>query len=221
MRKNGKKSVPQSFLKKGVLWLLLCAGCFRVGWGEVVDRILAVVEDDIVTLTDVRIADAFELVDVEEGLSGPEREKAVLREIVDRKLVIRFTGDGITLEEDQLEASLQDLIQRMEPRKAEENLLRFGLDWDDLKSYLEEKLLFERIVAQKFERGIMVSLEEMETHYEKRVVPETRRKGLEPEPMMEILDELETSLRREKIKSRLREWIDNLEQKADVRWLIE
>ncbi len=191
-----------------------------LGWGEIVDRIVAIVNDEVITLTDVNIILKFGLF---EDLDGSQEEGArekILERLINQKLVIQLASERVTVAEEELEAFLSDIVQKTDPALAEEALLQFGLDWDDLKSYVREKLLFQKIVAQRFSRGVIVSIEEIESYYEQVYVPSQREKNIDPQPMIELLDQLEGELQREKVEAQVQEWIENLKREANIQIII-
>jgi peptidyl-prolyl cis-trans isomerase SurA len=203
-----------------ILFFFLCIFILEVGWGEVVDRIVAVVNDEIITLTDVNIIQKFGLFeDLDESQEG-DIQAQILNRAINQKLVIQLASERLVVDEEELEASLSDIIQNTDPDFAGNALLQFGLDWDDLKSYLREKLLFQKIISQRFNRGVIVSIEEIESYYEQVYVPSQREKNLSPQPMIEVLDRLEGELQREKVEDQVQEWIENLKREADIQIII-
>ena len=194
------------------LWMLIPG----YGQGEVVDRIVAVVNDEIITLTDVNIIQKFGLFEGLEESQDADKQTQILNQLINQKLVIQLASERIMVDKEELEASLSDFIQKTDPDFAGTALLQFGLDWDDLKSYLHEKLLFQKIVSQRFNRGVIVSIEEIERYYEQVYVPSQRGKKLSPQPMIEVLDQIEGELQREKVEDQVQEWIDNLKREANI-----
>ena len=188
------------------LWMLIPG----YGQREVVDRIVAVVNDEIITLTDVNIIQKFGL------FEDLDKQTQILSRLINQKLVIQLASERIMIDKKELEASLSDFVQKTDPDLAGTALLQFGLDWDDLKSYFREKLLFQKIVSQRFNRGVIVSIEEIERYYEQVYVPSQRGKKLSPQPMIEVLDQIEGELQREKIEDQVQEWIDNLKREANI-----
>ena len=184
--------------------------------GEVIDRIMAIVNDQVITLTDVNIIQKFGLFeDVEETGEG-DIQRRIINRLIDQKLVIQLASESLVVSEEELEALLSDLIQKTDPDLAEESLLQFGLDWDDLKSYLREKLLFQKIISQRFSRGVIVSIEEIEKYYEQVYVPSQRERDMNPQPMIEVLDQIEAALTREKVEGQVQGWIENLKRDAKI-----
>jgi peptidyl-prolyl cis-trans isomerase SurA len=194
------------------LWMLIPG----YGQGEVVDRIVAVVNDEVITLTDVNIIQKFGLFEDLEESQDADKQTQILSRLINQKLVIQLASERFMVDKEELEASLSDFIQKTDPDFAGTALLQFGLDWDDLKSYLREKLLFQKIVSQRFKRGVIVSIEEIERYYEQVYVPSQRGKKLSPQPMIEVLDQIEGELQREKVEDQVQGWIDNLKREANI-----
>jgi peptidyl-prolyl cis-trans isomerase SurA len=186
------------------------------GQGEVVDRIVAVVNDEVITLTDVQIIQRFRLYEDLEELPDVDRQTQILHRLIDQKLVVQLASERIIVDEQELEAFLSDIVQRTDPELAGKTLLQFGLDWDDLKSYIREKLLFQKIISQRFSRSVIVSIEEIEEYYEQVYVPTQRSKELTPQPMIEVLDRIEEELQRLKVENQVQEWIAKLKREADI-----
>lgn len=203
-----------------ILFFFLCIFILEVGWSEVVDRIVAVVNDEIITLTDVNIIQKFGLFeDLDESQEG-DIQAQILSRLINQKLVIQLAGERLTVAKEELEEFLSDIVQKTDPDLAGTALLQFGLDWDDLKSYLREKLLFQKIISKRFNRGVIVSIDEIERYYEQVYVPSQRERSLTPQPMIEVLDRLEGELQREKVEDQVQEWIENLKREADIQIII-
>jgi peptidyl-prolyl cis-trans isomerase SurA len=186
------------------------------GWQEVVDRIVAVVNDEVITLTDINLVETFGLYESPKDEQEADVQRHILDQLINQKLVIQLTSEDVMLEEEKIESALSQIIQRMEPGEAEKALLRFGLDWDDLKSYLREKLLYQKIISNRFDQGIFVRLEEIEVYYEQIYIPSQRARGLEPQPLTEMLDQIEREIKREKKETQVREWVNNLKREANI-----
>ena len=195
-----------------LLWLLIPG----YGRGEVVDRIVAIVNDEVITLTDVNIIQKFGLFEDLEKSPEEDMQTRILSRLINQKLVIQLASERIIIDEEELEAFLSDIVQKTDPDLAEKALLQFGLDWDDLKSYLREKLLFQKIISQRFNRGVIVSIEEIERYYEQVYVPSQREKNINPQPMIEVLNQIEGELQREKVEDQVQEWIKNLKREANI-----
>jgi peptidyl-prolyl cis-trans isomerase SurA len=197
--------------------LISLTSVLPVSWGEeVIDRILAVVNDEVITLTDVNIVERFVLFDVPYETQDENLQKLILDQLINQKLVIQMTSERVEVSEEELESVLSDIVQKTDPDLAGRALLQFGLDWDDLKSYLREKLLYRKIISLRFDQGVIVSIEEIERYYEQVYIPSQREKNLDPQPMIDVLDQIESALKRQKVEGQIQEWISNLKREANI-----
>jgi len=200
---------------KAALLILMFSLSSLIGRAETVDRIMAVVNDEVITQTDVMVVESFGLYEKDEEQEGDVRS-FILEKLVDQKLIIQLTGEEISLDEEELESVIEDHKTALGGEEFLERLSRFGLKRGDLREYVREKLIYERIITAKFSKSVPVSLEEIETYYTTKHVPVQKEKGIEPQPMMEILDVIESAIKREKTKMQVIEWVGNLRRKADI-----
>ncbi|GAH11736.1 unnamed protein product, partial [marine sediment metagenome] len=82
------------------------------------------------------------------------------------------------------------------------------------------KLLFHRIIFQKFSRSAFISLKEIEAYYNLTYVPSQKAKGLVPRSMLEIVGDIEAGLRQNKIERQVKEWLGILKKEADIQIMI-
>lgn len=183
---------------------------------EVIDRIAAVVNDYVITLSDVKIAASFDLFD-EEILSQEKDSLVILDWLINQKLVIGLTQKSSPIEPEAIEAAYQSLLFKLGNEAVKTKLDLFGLQKKDLQVYLFEKILFQSIIEDRFGMAVRVSLREIEDYYrEKFVLTHTDPKNNEPTPLMEVLEEIESAIKKEKIKILVEEWLKNLRREADI-----
>ena len=107
--------------KRGLIAVLclLCAGICAEGQ-ELVDRILVLVNDEVITLTDVKVAEAFGYFLDDEGQSL-ERDR-ILEQIINQRLLMQLMGESVVIQEEEVEVSLQILIDRLGRGRIEEEM---------------------------------------------------------------------------------------------------
>jgi hypothetical protein len=195
-----------------LFWCVLVRGfCYQ----DTIDRIVAVVDDRVITLTDIRIMEAFALYDeIEQG--AEEKASLILDRLIDQKLVLQLSPENIAVSQSELDEYRKILTARLGEEQVEKALDAFGLQWADLRPYLREKILYQKIISQRFGQTAVVSLEEIEEYYQRRYLPSQTEKGREPQPMMEMLVEIESIIRENKIERRVQDWLKNLRRQADI-----
>lgn len=186
------------------------------GQDVTVDRILALVNGQVITLTDVRVAQAFGLYEKSRGANPDDSIEKVLQKLIDQKLVIQVTRDDTAVKREEMESFLDNISTEMGNERFREELDKFGMEKNDLGPYVYDRILFNRILSSRFGRAVLVTLEEIQDYYETRYVPGQLDKGLEPKSMLDIFDDIETVLRREKSEEQVEEWLKNLREKSDI-----
>jgi hypothetical protein len=178
------------------------------------------VNDQVITLTDIRIVDAFALYE-ESVQEAEDKASVILDRLIDQKLVIQLSPENVIVSQVELDEYQKMLTDRVGERQTDKVLEKFGLQWVDLWSYFREKILFEKIIFQRFGQTAVVSLEEIEEYYQSRYLPSQAEKGLEPQPMMEILVEIESIIRENKIGRRIQDWLKTLRRQADIQIKVD
>ena len=201
---------------------LMSSGFFSFsGSQEVIDRVAAVVNDYVITLSDVKIVTSFYLFDEEENESPEKDFLEILNLLINHKLVIGLTQESIPVEPEAVEAAYQFLLNKLGYEDVKTRLDLFGLKKEDLEAYLLEKILFQRIIENRFGLAVRVSLNEIEKFYGEKFVPSQKTKNMEPLPMIEVLEEIESAIKKDKISTLVGEWLNNLRREADIQILIK
>lgn len=206
-------------MKRAAILFLLSAfigSTFIFSGSQMVDRIVAVINEEVITLTDVRIAEAFGLYAEEIGEEEEDPRSLILQKLIDQKVVIQLSGEEVLIDAEKLDENLMRITQRLGADEVERRLTHFGLDWENLKDFLREKMAYQTIISERFSKVNPVSLKEIEEYYQRSYVPAQKEKGVEPKPMMEILDEIESGIKQEKIEAQIQDWIMNLRDKSDI-----
>jgi len=183
---------------------------------KIVDGIVAVVNDDIITLTDLRIVRSFDLLGREMDRGVGYDYNDVLESMIKQKLAVQMTGETDTLGADELDIALHRELDKLNKELLKMELERFDLKIDDLKEYLIEKILYQSVISRRFSREIFVNLKELEVYYEERYLPEQKEKNQKPQPMIKILSEIESMVKKEKAEQQIEEWLKYLIDKADI-----
>lgn len=186
-------------------------------FSQVVDCIVAEVNSQIITLTDIRILQAFAIGEGGGGDHSPASLRQILEAAINQKAAIGLLRENVAVTDEEIDSQLKDVLARMTPEDKQRKLNEFGLEEKDLRPYLEEKLLFQKIIVIRFSQSINVSLNEIETYYNKVYLPSEKALGREPKPMIQVLDELESSIKKEKIADQIDSWIISLRDQAEIK----
>lgn len=188
----------------------------QVSQKEVVDRIAALVNEEVITLTDVRIVKAFSLFSSEEESGVDIDIDYVLKKLIDQYLVIQLTRGGNSLQNGTVDEFIDQIILEIGVEEFRKRLEQFGMARSDLVPYASKWIEYQRIIADRFKTSASINLKEIEDYYERIYIPTQEEKGLEAKPLLEILDEIEAVIKQEKNEMQVEEWLENLRQRADI-----
>ena len=77
--------------------------------------------------------------------------------------------------------------------------------------------MYEKIIDLRFGQSVDVNLQEIETYYNDVYVPAQRAQGKEPEPMVQVLNNIEARIRKDKTEQQVSSWVRSLRGQADIR----
>ncbi|MGH7230429.1 MAG: peptidylprolyl isomerase [Nitrospiraceae bacterium] len=155
-----------------MLWT--CAVLSLLGWplsplpdgiARVADRIVAVVNNELITLSELKSEIAAEEKRIQEQYKGAERQRRLqqvgymgLTRMIERKLQIQVAkSKGVEISDAEVDRAMREL-QRQGEKVDETNL-------NDKKS-IKEQLMLLRVVEREVRSGVMVSEPDMRRYYE-------------------------------------------------------
>ncbi len=166
----------------------LCCGLLAVGGGEVfassaaqatlVDRIVAVVNDDIITLQDLEAEMRPFLKDLQARRLPPDAERQAIaglrREILDNLIHARLTQQEIQrhkISVSEAEVDRQILQLRESRSLSEEELKRQlgeeGLTWEEYRRQVRQQIERSRLLTREVRSKVVITRREIEEYYEK------------------------------------------------------
>ncbi len=210
---------PVSFSSRRAVCFLLGFYCLTLAvfsFQEKIDYIVAVVNEKVITFTDLRVAEAFGLYEDEIKEQAENPFPLILEKLIDQKLVIQLASENIFVQKGELDSDLRNIEERIGLAKLQIKLEEFGMEQDDLRDYIREKILYQKIISQKFSQVRIVSLREIETYYRETYVPSQEKKGAEAKPMMDVLGEIELRISQDRIREQVEDWLKNLRKQAEI-----
>ena len=144
---------------------------------EMVDRIVAVVNGDIIVLSELRqisrnyldrMSDQFKIAGGDEQLR--EAERRILDQLIDEKLVNQEADRlAITFSEREVDMAVKDMQNRNKLNDAQfaAALAEEGLTMPKYREQLKSQMKKVRVIDQEIKSRIQVSKEEVDAYYEK------------------------------------------------------
>jgi peptidyl-prolyl cis-trans isomerase SurA len=176
MKKGG--SIVKSY--KGIVCILLglILLCAPVR-AEVIDKIIAVVNDDIITLYEFNAAFEPYRKNIENTYKGDDKEavikqtkEAFLQRLIDNILIeqeAKKSGAGIIVKDEEIMEVLQDMSnkQKMSMQDFLKSLAKEGNSIESVKKEIRGQMMRARLLRREVKSKILVSDEEIGEYYNK------------------------------------------------------
>jgi peptidyl-prolyl cis-trans isomerase SurA len=161
--------------------LIICSVmllCVPVG-AEVVDKIIAVVNDEVITLAEFNTAFDPYLKNIEDNYTGKDKEalinqskEAFLKRLVDNLLIeqeAKKMGKAIVIKDEEVMDVVRDMIAKRKSNMEEfkKNLAREGTSLESLKKDIRSQMMRMRLLRWEIKSKVMVSDEEIGEYYNK------------------------------------------------------
>lgn len=191
-----------------------------VAAGEIlVDRIVAVVDEDPIYLSDIRRVLALGRVAVADGESDRGLERRVLDGLIDQRLrfheVERY--DFGALETAEIDRQLAE-VRRHHPDAAAfaAYLAGLGLTEAGLRQLLERQLRVLAYIEQRLGPRVFVDPEDVRAYYDGELRRKAAREGLGLPPFGEIRDQIRDLLREIRLNREIDAWTEELRREAEI-----
>mgnify|MGYP000850236443 FL=1 len=200
-----------------LIWLALALLFSQLSEAQVLVNCLVAVADDVpISLYDLKVVILFGLEPEPFQRELPLKKEDVVNIYIDELLVLNLARGQINISQEEIDQEIGQTRARLGSQLFEEECQSLGIEADHLIPYIENKLLFEKIVKARLSQRVPVSLQELEDYYNHTYVPETKAKGQPVPEMVNVLTEIEDKLQAIKARGQLSQWLQGLRQKARI-----
>ena len=191
--------------------------CFMQA-GEIVEKVAAVVNDEVITFSEV-IA-AFNLQQGEVSVPGKGDLDPILDQLINREIayqeIRRFEQIDVT--EEEINQAVEE-FKRTYPHA--ENLERIlevnGISEDELVTMLVKRIAIEKFLNGRFLPYIQVTPEEIETFYQEEFIARLQDRGeANIPPLEEVSASIEGLVRERMFNESVEAWMGGLKEKAAI-----
>ena len=194
---------------------------------QTVDQILTLVNDEIITRTDLLWSIAIDSkAPSPAGPVGSDLLRQKLDVMIDERLIAQEASRVPTTEitQDEIEKKRTELIRGF-PSEASfrERAGSVGLTPPKIDDLIRQRILIDRFVDFRFRSFVLVTEQEIKRYYDEILVPQIRAAGQVAPPLEEpkVREGISANLKQEKINAEIDKWLTSARQRADVVQLAE
>jgi parvulin-like peptidyl-prolyl isomerase len=186
----------------------------------VVDRIVARIENDVITLSDVRELAAFQRL----ASRAPAPEPELLRQLIDQWIVrndaaaARFPRPS----QQEVESEFETLRKRVgTPQAFAARLEELGLTEKDVRRLIENQIYLDLFLDRKFRAMSRIQPEDVERYYREVLVPQLQRQKQTVPELDDVRDSITEVLLLQEINRRTDQWIQQTRKRLDIEMVAE
>ncbi len=186
-----------------------------------IDKIAAVVNTDIITVSDIDKS-LFFFSPFESGRTNEDDLYLnELNNLINYKIIFLEYRDQFVLTEEDFENVQRSIIEEYGSLDEMGKILdKFDMDMKDFRLFLEEKVLYEKVIEDKFKLGVIIDFSEIEQFYNNTYLPSRKDLGIEPKSMIEMTPVIESYLRNKKVRKELSQWINGIKSSYYIKNIL-
>ena len=186
---------------------------------ELVDRVVAIVDDDPILLSELERAIRLGLVAPEENETPASLERRVLDQMIEDRMrrheVDRYGPRPVDLE--VLEAQVAQIEERLGgSSQLDRELDALGMSRGALREMIARQLQVATFVRDRLRPRVFVDLDDIRAYYDGELVPELERLGGEVEPLSAVQEQIRFVLTERRLNEEVSRWTDELRRNANV-----
>jgi len=176
--------------------------------GEVLDRIVAVIDDKfIITLSDLRKERA-----IQSALgSNSGSDEALAEALIERHLVEEQIAQFL-----EIEVSEDVVAERLRSIGTPP-----GVSSQEIREAVVGALRRRQFMIERFQQFIRVSDDELQKYYEEVYAPEVRRRGERLPPLAEVVEAIRENKVAEKMNEEVDSWLKELRRRSRVEKILQ
>jgi peptidyl-prolyl cis-trans isomerase SurA len=197
------------------------------GQGVVLDRLVAVVNGDMILESDVDEERRFEEIQPYRTARAFTRQRAIDR-LIDRALILQQAAleaqDKVS--DQELDAQLVTLRNDIPACKqyhcdTDEGWQKFiadhGFTVEEFRERWRKRMELLKFIEVRFRNGVTISDDELKTYYEKIMLPEYAKRNVTPPKLETVSHRIEEVLLQQQVSALLENWLKSLRAQGSVR----
>ena len=201
------------------------------GQPVVLDRVIAVVNGDVLLESDVKEEQRFATLEPFSVSPGSDTLKRAARRLANRTLILQQMKAqqlGIDITDDQVRQALMELRKNLPKCRqyhctTEEGWNTFlaanNLTEDEVFAHWKQRLAILKFIDLRFRSGIRIPNEEIEAYYQKSILPVYERQNEKAPALSEISPRIEEILLQQHVNELLQDWLKSLRDEGSVQIL--
>jgi hypothetical protein len=219
MARSERRKKSSASAAAGALLLLLLASPLPAA-REVVDRVVARIENEVILLSDVRLLSEYQLFVEGKSESDPE----ILERLIDQWIVRNEAAAARTPppSDADIERGLKRLRQQFDSDQDYESRRRLcGLSEADIRRITADQVFLNNYLDSRFRPTVQVDEQAVQDFYNRSVVPRAQARGTAPPTLDAARDIIQEALVQRGINQQADVWLKESHARLRVTKMLE
>lgn len=207
------------------------AGPAAAGQAVVLDHVIGIINGDVLLESDVQDEMRFAALQPYSVGPGENSRRLAAERLVNRTLILQQMDDPQQAQKVP-QPSQQEVLQRIDELKKQipacrryhcetsegwhQFLSATGFTEEQVEARWRVRLRILKFTEARFRSGIRVPHSEIETYYEKHLLPVFEKEKVTPPPLKSVEPRIEEILLQEKVNVMLQDWLKSLRDQGNV-----
>jgi len=199
------------------------------GRGTVLDRVVAVVNGDLILESDVDEEMRFESIQPYRTANGEQSRERTVRRLIDRTLILQqaeMESEETDVFDKELDAQLATVRKDIPSCKQyhcetdagwQKYVGDHGFTVKEFRERWRERMQLLKFIEVRFRNGIRISDDDIKDYFEKTMLPEYAKRHVAPPKLETISPRIEEVLLQQQVGNLLRDWLKSLRAQGRVR----
>jgi hypothetical protein len=184
--------------------LFVIAGATNASYAQIIDRMMAVIGNHIITLSDVeqerRIREVL-------GEKGSNNDKSILNDLINSFLVQAEIGQSAAI--DVSDADIDSAMRQISDLH--------GIAPGVIRDAIRRRVRASQFFDARFRQAIRPTNDEIQQYYQAVFVPAAQKQGTNPIPALEQVSQMiAQNIVEEKMVREVDSWLEETRQRSDV-----
>jgi len=192
------------------------------------DRVVAVIDNDVILQSDVLEEERFEQLQPFQARGAGNADQQALERVINRTLILQQLKElqkvpAIT--DAELRAQLGEVRKHLPVcggGKCESDagwkavLAEHGFTPEEFQERWRVRMLVLAFIEQRFRAGVRISKPEIQEYYDKSLTPEFRKRKMPPPSLATVAARIDEILLQQHVNGLLEEWLNSLKDQGSV-----
>ncbi len=199
--------------------LVVMLAAWPAGAEILVDRVVAVVDEESILLSDIRRVIGLELVEALPDETDAQQQRRVLDGLIEHCMRLREVErhDFSQLPTDEIDLQVERIRAKFDSEaELQERLQSLGLDDEGLRLLVTRQLRVLVYVEKRLGPRVFINPDDIRAYYDDVLSAEMTRRGLETPPLNTVRDHIRAVLHERELNKQIEAWTEELRLEADI-----